>query len=171
MRGHAPLKARQGVPHGPMRPKRRRLAFVAVGLLLLASAAALVLTALEDSIVFFYTPAQVAEKGVQPGQRIRLGGLVAPNSRGKLEDGVTERFSVTDCRRTLQVVYRGVLPDLFREGQGVVAEGTLRPDGVFAASTVLAKHDENYMPKELASELKKQGMWHKDKGGAPCPAG
>jgi cytochrome c-type biogenesis protein CcmE len=151
-----------------MKPKRRRLFFVLFGLGLLAAATALALTALEGSILFFYTPTQVAEKKVPPGQRIRLGGLVEPGSRGKLSDGVTERFKVTDCRRVIVVHYRGVLPDLFREGQGVVAEGALGSDGVFVARSVLAKHDENYMPKELAQSLKQQGLWHKDKPGRPC---
>jgi cytochrome c-type biogenesis protein CcmE len=151
-----------------MKPKRRRLFFVLFGLGLLGAAVALALSALEGSILFFYTPAQVAEKQVGPGQRIRLGGLVQPGSRAKLADGVTERFKITDCRRVIEVHYRGVLPDLFREGQGVVAEGALGTDGVFVARTVLAKHDENYMPKELAQSLKKQGLWHKDKPGQPC---
>lgn len=145
-----------------MKPKRRRLYFVTVGLVLLAGAVALALTALEESIVFFYTPSQIAEKNVKPGQRIRLGGLVEEKSVKKQPDGVTIRFRVTDRGKTIAVSYKGILPDLFREGQGVVVEGVLRPDGVFLASTVLAKHDENYMPPELAKQLKKQGVW-KDK--------
>jgi cytochrome c-type biogenesis protein CcmE len=153
-----------------MKPKRRRLFFVLFGLGLLAAATALALTALEGSVLFFYTPSQVAEKKLAPGQRFRLGGLVAPGSRKKLAGAFEELFRVTDCKRTIRVHYKGngPLPDLFREGQGVVAEGVMGPDGEFVATTVLAKHDENYMPKELADSLKKQGLWHKDKPGQPC---
>ena len=143
-----------------MTAKRRRLVVVFLGLLVLGSATALALTALEDNIVFFYTPTQIEEKKIKPGQRIRLGGFVLEKSHKRLPDGVTHQFTVTDRGKTIQVVYKGILPDLFREGQGVVAQGTLRPDGVFAASEVLAKHDENYIPKELADQMKKQGVWH-----------
>ena len=153
-----------------MKPKSRRMFFVLFGLGLLAGATALALTALEGSVLFFYTPSQVAEKPLTQGQRFRLGGLVEPGSRAKLGGAFEERFRVTDCKRTIQVHYKGnqPLPDLFREGQGVVAIGAIGADGVFVASSVLAKHDENYMPKELADSLKKQGMWHKDKPGQPC---
>jgi cytochrome c-type biogenesis protein CcmE len=152
-----------------MKPKRRRMFFALFGLALLGSAAALALTALEDSVVFFYTPGQVAAKKIAPGQRIRLGGLVEAGSRNKLKDGVTQKFRVTDCKRSVTVMFRGVLPDLFREGQGVVAEGVLRPDGVFVANSVLAKHDENYMSKEVAAQLKKNGMWKKGEKHNRCP--
>ncbi|MCB1972873.1 MAG: cytochrome c maturation protein CcmE, partial [Geminicoccaceae bacterium] len=113
---------------------------------------------------------QVAEKKLPSGQRFRLGGLVEPGSRKKLTGAFEEQFRVTDCKRTIEVHYKGnqPLPDLFREGQGVVAVGAIGTNGVFVASSVLAKHDENYMPKELADSLKKQGMWHKDKPGQPC---
>ncbi len=143
-----------------MTPKRRRLVVVFLGLLVLGGAAALALTALEDNIVFFYTPSQIAEKKIKPGQRIRLGGFVLEKSLKKMPDGVTHRFEITDRGKKISVVFKGILPDLFREGQGVVAQGTLRPDGVFAASEVLAKHDEKYVPKELADQMKKQGIWH-----------
>jgi cytochrome c-type biogenesis protein CcmE len=113
---------------------------------------------MRDSIVFFYSPSEVAEMGIAPGTRFRLGGLVETASvvRG---EGTSVRFVITDQAKTLSVTYTGVLPDLFREGQGVVAEGTLEPDGIFHADSVLAKHDENYMPPEVAKKLKAQGVW------------
>ena len=137
--------------------KRQRLFFVVLGVCLLAGAAALALVALGDSVVFFHSPTEVAGKKIKPGRQFRLGGLVETGSRGKLKDGVTITFRVTDCARSIPVQFRGVLPDLFREGQGVVAEGSLRADGVFIATRVLAKHDENYMPPEVAEGLKKTG--------------
>lgn len=127
-----------------------------VGVLALASL--LVLFALRDTIVFFHTPSEIAEKNIGPGQRIRLGGLVAEGSV-KRGSGPEVEFTVTDTLATLRVVYRGVLPDLFREGQGVVAEGRLDSSGVFLADTVLAKHDENYMPPQVAKALKEKGVW------------
>ena len=141
-----------------MTRKQRRSAFIVTALVVLGSAVGLVLFALEDTIVFFYTPTEVAEKNIAPGQRFRLGGLVADGSviRGQ---GTTVAFSVTDTDKTLAVNYEGILPDLFREGQGVVAEGKLNASGTFVADTVLAKHDENYMPKEVADALKKKGVW------------
>jgi cytochrome c-type biogenesis protein CcmE len=124
---------------------------------------ALVLNAMRDSIVFFSTPSMVAEKHIGAGKRFRLGGLVQPGSltRG---DNLAVSFSVADGSATLPVAYKGILPDLFREGQGVVAEGALDQSGVFRADTVLAKHDETYMPKEVADALKKQGHWKDDYG-------
>lgn len=141
-----------------MTRKQRRTAMIAGGLAVLGLAAGLVLFALNDSIVFFYSPSDVTEKGVGPGQRIRLGGLVEEGSvvRG---EGTTVSFAVTDTVKSVKVNYTGVLPDLFREGQGVVTEGALRSDGVFIADNVLAKHDENYMPPEVAESLKKTGVW------------
>jgi cytochrome c-type biogenesis protein CcmE len=144
-----------------MTRKQRRLALIGSGLAVLAVAAALVLSALKDSIVFFNSPTDVVEKHVQPGARIRLGGLVQPGSL-KRGDNLAVRFEVTDGNRAVPVAYTGILPDLFREGQGVVAEGSLDPAGLFRADTVLAKHDENYMPKEVADALKKQGHWADD---------
>jgi cytochrome c-type biogenesis protein CcmE len=116
---------------------------------------------MRDSIVFFYSPSEVAEMAITPGQRFRLGGLVENGSvvRG---EGTKIRFAITDQAKTLPVTFTGVLPDLFREGQGVVAEGVLEPDGVFHADNVLAKHDENYMPPEVAKKLKAQGVWRGD---------
>ncbi|HXF87338.1 MAG TPA: cytochrome c maturation protein CcmE [Xanthobacteraceae bacterium] len=146
-----------------MTRKQRRLALIGACLAVVAVAVALVLGALKDSIVFFNSPTDVVEKQVAPGTRIRLGGLVKPGSvvRG---DNLAVRFEVTDGNRTIEVRYQGVLPDLFREGQGVVTEGALGPDGVFRADSVLAKHDETYMPREVADALKKQGHWKDDYG-------
>jgi cytochrome c-type biogenesis protein CcmE len=143
-----------------MTPKRRRLWLLLGSLTTLGVAAALVLTALNDNLVFFYSPTQVAEKSLGPERRFRLGGLVEEGSVQK--EGQIVRFTITDTNKTLKVVYRGILPDLFREGQGVIAEGSLGSDGVFAAREILAKHDENYMPPEVAKALKESGQW-KDK--------
>jgi cytochrome c-type biogenesis protein CcmE len=149
-----------------MTRKQRRLIVIGGSLAVLAVAAVLVLNAMRDSIVFFSTPAMVAEKHIPAGRRFRLGGLVQP---GSLEhgDNLAVRFEVADGSATLPVSYQGILPDLFREGQGVVAEGALDPSGVFRADTVLAKHDENYMPREVADALKKQGHWKDDYGNKP----
>ncbi len=144
------------------------MTFLSVGVVLLGAAVALVLLALEGSVNFLRTPTQVAREKVPAGQQFRLGGLVEAGSRKTLDDGVSVTFRVTDCIRSLSVVYKGVLPDLFREGQGVVAIGRLDSTGIFRAGTVLAKHDENYMPKDLADQLKEQGQWHRDGGGKPC---
>ena len=143
-----------------MTPKRKRLWLLVGSLAVLGVAATLVLTALNDNLVFFYSPTQVAEKKIAPERRFRLGGLVEAGSVQKA--GQETRFVVTDTQKTVPVVYRGILPDLFREGQGVVAEGSLGPDGVFVAREVLAKHDENYMPPEVAKAIKDAGQW-KDK--------
>ena len=144
-----------------MTRKQRRLTMIGGSLVVLGIAAALVLNALRDSIVFFSTPMMVSEQHIQPGQRFRLGGLVQTGSlvRG---DNLAVTFQVSDGSATLPVTYKGILPDLFREGQGVVAEGALDAAGVFKADTVLAKHDETYMPKEVADALKKQGHWKDD---------
>jgi cytochrome c-type biogenesis protein CcmE len=141
-----------------MTRKQRRLTLITAAGAVLVVAAGLVLNALRDSIVFFNSPSDVVEKHVKPGTRIRLGGLVSPGSvvRG---DNLNIRFQVTDGNSTMPVTYQGILPDLFREGQGVVAEGTVEAGGVFKADAVLAKHDETYMPKEVADALKKQGHW------------
>lgn len=141
-----------------MTRKQRRLVLIGSSLGVLALAAVLVLTALKDSIVFFNSPSDVVEKRITPGTRIRLGGLVKP---GTLErgDNLAVRFEVTDGNSGIKVAYQGILPDLFREGQGVIAEGALEPGGTFKADSVLAKHDEKYMPKEVADALKKQGHW------------
>ena len=141
-----------------MTRKQRRLTLIASALGVLAIALGLVLYAIRDSIVFFYTPATVAEKSIKPGVRFRLGGLVKEGSVDRAV-GQDIAFEIVDAQRSVRVQYRGVLPDLFREGQGVVAEGMLDGAGVFKADTVLAKHDETYMPREVADALKKQGHW------------
>jgi cytochrome c-type biogenesis protein CcmE len=145
--------------------KARRAVLIGTCLGVLALAVGLVLFALRDSIVFFYSPTEVANKHLGAGQRFRLGGLVEEGSV-KRDEGTTVRFSITDKTSTLPVTYTGVLPDLFREGQGVVAEGVLQSDGVFNADSVLAKHDENYMPPEVAKKLKEEGVWRGDQAGA-----
>jgi cytochrome c-type biogenesis protein CcmE len=143
-----------------MTRKQRRLTMIGSALAVLAFAAGLVLYALRDSIVFFSTPTMAAEQHIAPGKRFRLGGLVQP---GSLVCGSNQvSFEVADGGAKLPVIYRGILPDLFREGQGVVAEGALDASGTFRADTVLAKHDENYMPKDVADALKKQGHWKDD---------
>jgi cytochrome c-type biogenesis protein CcmE len=141
-----------------MTRKQKRLSVILAGLAVLGIALGLVLYALSDAIVFFYTPSEIVEKGVKPGQRFRLGGLVEQGSVKKGE-GTSVSFSVTDTIKALPVTYSGQLPDLFREGQGVVAEGKLDAGGTFIADTVLAKHDENYMPKDVADRLKEKGVW------------
>jgi cytochrome c-type biogenesis protein CcmE len=143
-------------------PKRRRLWLLVASLAVLGAAAALVLTALNDNIVFFYSPSQLAEKKIAPDRRFRLGGLVEPGS--VKNEGAEVRFKVTDLKQSVSVVYRGLLPDLFREGQGVIAEGSLDSNGVFTAREVLAKHDENYMPPEVAKALKESGRWQEGSG-------
>ena len=150
-----------------MTRKQQRIAIIIAGLALLGVATGLVLYALDETMVFFHTPSDVAEKGIAPGTRFRLGGLVETGSvvRGQ---GTGVQFIVTDTEKTLPVAFTGILPDLFREGQGVVAEGTLNGAGTFVADSVLAKHDENYMPKEVADALKAQGVWqHGDEAGNP----
>jgi cytochrome c-type biogenesis protein CcmE len=150
-----------------MTRKQRRLTVIGGALAILAVAAMLVLNAMRDSIVFFSTPSMVAEKHIAPGRRFRLGGLVQPGSLVH-GDNLAVTFEVADGSAALPVSYEGILPDLFREGQGVVAEGALDPSGVFKADTVLAKHDENYMPREVADALKKQGHWKDDYGKKPA---
>ena len=146
-----------------MTRKQRRLTMIGVSLAVLALALALVLYGLRDSIVFFSTPSMVAEQHIAEGRRFRLGGLVQP---GSLKHGanLAVSFDVADGDAKLPVSYNGILPDLFREGQGVVAEGALDGSGVFTADTILAKHDETYMPKEVADALKKSGHWKDDYG-------
>ena len=144
-----------------MTPKRRRLWMLVASLVVLGAAVALVLTELNDNLVFFYSPSQVAEKNVPAERRFRLGGLVEMGSVKK--NGQEVRFTVTDTHKTIAVVYRGLLPNLFREGQGVIAEGSLGPDCVFVAREVLAKHDENYMPPEVAKAIKEAGQWKERK--------
>src|SRR6185295_16965231 len=138
--------------------RQRRLTLIGVAGVVLLAAAGLVLYALSDRIVFFNSPTDVIAKQLPAGTRIRLGGLVADGSLAKEADGHV-RFDVTDGRTSIAVTYQGILPDLFREGQGVVAEGVVASDFSFAADTVLAKHDERYMPPEVVEALKKAGRW------------
>lgn len=140
--------------------KTQRLYFILLGGLAIATGVALVLTAFEDSIVFFYSPTEISQQTLSPGQRIRIGGLVETGSVNA--EGETTTFSVTDTAESLNIVYRGILPDLFREGQGIVAEGYMLASGVFQASDVLAKHDESYMPPEVADAIKAAGEWRGD---------
>ncbi|MEZ5890040.1 MAG: cytochrome c maturation protein CcmE [Xanthobacteraceae bacterium] len=149
-----------------MTRKQRRLALIAGSLAVLAAAIGLVLYALNDSIVFFHSPTELTEKHIKPGTRLRIGGLVAPGTVVKGEN-LAVRFAVTDGNKVVEVNYSGVLPDLFREGQGVIAEGVLERPGLFRADSVLAKHDERYMPREVADALKKQGHWQTDYADKP----
>ena len=139
-----------------MKRKHKRLTFVVVALVLIAVAVGLALNAFEDNIVLFFGPSEVLAKAPAADRRLRLGGLVEADS--VVKRGTTVRFRITDMAAAIPVTYEGLLPDLFREGQGVIAEGYLR-DGVFHADGVLAKHDENYMPPEVADALKKSGQW------------
>ena len=143
--------------------KRRRIQLVVIGAVLLATATALVGYAMRDGIEFFRSPSQLAADPSRPGERFRLGGLVADGS--VVRDHGEIRFAVTDGGASLPVVFRGIPPDLFREGQGVIATGKIE-DGTFVASEILAKHDERYMPKEVADALKEQGMFRPDADGA-----
>ncbi len=140
-----------------MKRKHKRLTFVLISLLLLGTATALVLTAFEDNIVFFYSPTELENRKLAPNKKLRIGGLVKLGSV-KMKGGGMVAFTVTDTNKTIEVHYNGILPDLFREGQGVVAEGHLKGT-IFKANEVLAKHDENYMPPEVADALKKSGNW------------
>ncbi|MCB2107436.1 MAG: cytochrome c maturation protein CcmE [Rhodobacteraceae bacterium] len=149
-----------------MTRKTRRLYFVALGLLAVAAGVGLMLSAVSDNVTFFASPSDLKTKSLTANQRLRLGGLVEEGSVAR--DGNTVKFIVTDTAERVNVSYAGILPDLFREGQGVVAEGHLAPDGVFVADDVLAKHDENYMPREVAEALKESGHWQE--GGDPNAA-
>jgi cytochrome c-type biogenesis protein CcmE len=136
-----------------MKPRHKRFALIAAGLAGLALASTLVLSAFQKNLVFFFTPSQVAANEAPQGRSFRIGGLVESGSIQRQPDGVTVKFVVTDTAKSIPVYYKGVLPDLFKEGKGVVTQGKLGGDGVFVASEVLAKHDENYMPPEAAHAL------------------
>ena len=150
----APLQGSTG-PARRMSPRHKRMAWIALGLAVLATAIGLVLYALSSNIVFFFTPSQVAGGEAPQGRAFRVGGLVEPGSLQR--EGVQVRFRITDNAKTVPVTYTGTLPDLFKEGKGVVAQGQVGADGVFRAKEVLAKHDENYMPPEAAAALEKAG--------------
>jgi len=151
-----------------MTRKKRRLTIIGLALAVFGAAIGLSLYALRDTIVFFYGPSEYAAKDPAPGTRLRIGGLVEAGSF-KREANQTVLFAVTDTHHDVKVTYTGLLPDLFREGQGAVVEGIVGTDGLFRADSVLAKHDERYMPKEVADTLKKQGVWKE--GDAPPPTG
>ena len=138
-----------------MKPRHKRFALVATGLAAVAVAVVLILNAFRSNLVFFYSPSQIASKEAPQGHTFRLGGLVETGSVQRQADGVTVRFVVTDTAHSIPVTYRGILPDLFKEGKGVVAQGELGADGVFRAREVLAKHDENYMPPEAADAVQR----------------
>ena len=136
-----------------MKPRHRRFLWIGAGVLLLAAAAGLVLNAFQSNLVFFFSPTDIVENRVPQGRAFRIGGLVEEKSLTRAVDGLTVRFNVTDTAKTVPVIYTGILPDLFKEGKGVVAQGKIGADGVFHATEVLAKHDENYMPPEAAAAL------------------
>jgi cytochrome c-type biogenesis protein CcmE len=140
-----------------LKPRTRRALWIVAGLAGLGIATALVLNAFQSNLVFFFTPTQVATNEAPRDRTFRMGGLVEDGSVKREQDGLTVRFRITDTAKTIPVVFTGILPDLFREGKGVVAQGKLGSDGVFKASEVLAKHDENYMPPEAADALAKAG--------------
>ena len=140
-----------------MKPRHKRFAAIAAGVVALGIATALVLSAFQKNLVFFFTPSQIAAKEAPVDRTFRVGGLVTAGSVKRAADGLTVQFVVTDTVQSIPVVYKGILPDLFREGKGVVTQGRLNADGVFVANEVLAKHDENYMPPEAADALKKAG--------------
>ena len=152
-----------------MTRKQRRAVLIVCGLLVLGGATGLVLSALESKVSYFYSPSDVVAQSVGPGERFRLGGLVKEGSIAH-GDGTAVGFVVTDTNKTLEVRYSGILPDLFREGQGVVTEGSLDTTGVFVADSVLARHDENYMPKEVADALKRQGVWQETDAKSQSPS-
>lgn len=149
-----------------MTRKRRRMMVLGLGLLSLGAAAALALTAFEDNLLFFYSPSDLHAEELPVGRMVRIGGIVEEGSLARSEDG-TISFRVTDFAETVPVSYRGLLPDLFREGQGVVAQGNLTDAGVFQANEVLARHDENYMPSEVADALERAGVWRPESGEPP----
>jgi cytochrome c-type biogenesis protein CcmE len=144
-----------------MTRRKKRLALILSALVVLGTALGLVLYALRDNIVFFYGPSEVLAKDLAPGTRVRIGGLVEKGT--VVHDGMNVRFAVSDGKRDIPVTYSGPLPDLFREGQGVVAEGVLGASGL-TATTILAKHDERYMPREIVDALKKAGRWQENAG-------
>lgn len=151
--------------------KKQRIILVVAALLLLGGATALVMAALSDSVAFFATPSDIAEGKVEKDKNFRIGGLVVDGSVRRAGDDGTIVFALTDQANEVEVSFHGILPDLFREGQGIVAQGKVGPDGTFIASEVLAKHDENYMPAEVADALKEAGVWNNGEGHGDAVAG
>ena len=151
--------------------KQQRLLLVIIALVLLGGATGLVMLALSDSVAFFVTPSDIAQHRVEGDKRFRLGGLVVPGSIERSGEDGSVAFALTDQVHQVRVRYHGLLPDLFREGQGIVAQGHLAGDGVFVASEVLAKHDQNYMPPEVAEALKQAGVWRHGEAAAGDAAG
>ena len=149
-----------------MKRKNKRLSMISAAFLALCAATALILAAFDDNIVFFYSPTEIIKNKLQVNQRLRLGGLVEEGSVQRAQGSPIVTFNVTDLITTVPITFKGILPDLFREGQGIVAEGNFR-EGKFIATEVLAKHDENYMPKEIAEALKKSGKWKGDENALP----
>ena len=147
-----------------MKPRHKKLALIGVGLAGLGIAAALVLNAFQSNLVFFFSPTQVAAREAPVQKNFRIGGLVEQGSLKRQDDGLTVHFVVTDLKNSIPVVYNGILPDLFKEGKGVVAQGRLAADGTFHADQVLAKHDENYMPPEAADALKPNQNYYEKTG-------
>ena len=145
---------------GSMTPRQQRFALIALGLVAVALATLLVLNAFRSNLVFFFTPTQVVNGEVPKGRNFRIGGLVQQGSLSRGDDGFVVHFVVTDRVKSVPVMYKGILPDLFKEGKGAVVQGQLRDDGIFRATEVLAKHDENYMPPEAASALTQAGAGH-----------
>ena len=143
-----------------MKPKHKRLTFGLVFVVALGLAAVLLITALKESLIYFYTPTDLVERNIEAGENFRLGGIVVDGS--VVREGETTHFVVSDLERQVNVSYTGILPPLFSEGQGVIAEGKLNDQGHFIAHNVLAKHDEEYMPRELADALKEKGVWQED---------
>lgn len=149
-----------------MKPRQKRTLYIVLAVAAVGLAVGLVLNALKDNVSLYFTPTQVYNKEAPQGRSFRIGGLVEEGSIQREKDGLTVHFMITDLKQKLPVVYKGILPDLFKEGKGVVAQGKMEADGVMHASEVLAKHDENYMPPEVADALKKSGQW-KDGGATP----
>jgi len=144
---------------GKLKPKRRRLLFLLSGVSILGLSLGLALLALNEQVDLFLTPTSLYEKQIDNNKRFKIGGLVQKNSIEKIDDGITTTFIITDNNMSINAKYKGVLPNLFREGQGVVAEGKLNKQGTFVASKIFAKHDENYLPPEIADAIKKEGQW------------
>jgi cytochrome c-type biogenesis protein CcmE len=154
-----------------MTPRQKRFSFIVAGVALVAVAVGLVLYALKNNVSLYFTPTQVYNKEAPQGRSFRIGGLVEVGSLQRQTDGLTVHFSITDTTRTMPVVYKGILPDLFKEGKGVVAQGKLEADNMFHAEEVLAKHDENYMPPEAKDALEKAKKAEAAKAGTSEPVG